>query len=214
MKRITKAALALAFGLGLVQVSQAAVSDQLTITITPNAYYAVSIDTANVVLDLGTVALGLSTQTVSPSTVTVESTFATTDLTLQGAIASAGTAWSFDANTASQELDALAAWATFTTIAHTTAPAQASGYFSGTQPGVNDSDVISTAPRYAGTESGVTGHFEAAAADHGFKDMDGLVPAPNPLAEALLWLRFRLPLTTTSSTAQNIMILLTAVAPN
>ena len=214
MKRITKVALALAFGLGLVQVSKAAVSDQLTVTITPNAYYAVDIDTANVALDLGTVALAASTQTVSPSTVTIQSTFATTDLRLQGSIASAGTVWSFDGDTSTQELDSLAAWAVFTTIAHSTAPAQASGYFSGTLPGVNDSDVISTTNRYVGTQAGLTNQFEAASGDHGFKDMDALPPTPNALGTALLWLRFRLPLITTTSNPQNISIVLTAVAPS
>ena len=96
MKRLKKIALALALGLGLAHVSQAAVTDQLVVTITPNAYYSVAIDTANVVLDLGTVALTASTQTVRPSTVTILSTFATTDLRLQGAITSAGTPWTFD----------------------------------------------------------------------------------------------------------------------
>ena len=214
MKRIRKLALALALGLGLAHVSQAAVTDQLVVTITPNAYYSVAIDTANVVLDLGTVALTASTQTVRPSTVTILSTFATTDLRLQGAITSAGTPWTFDANTATQELDALAAWATFTSVAHSSAPAQTSGYFSGTQPGVDDSDVISTTNRYVGTQGGVLNQFETDSGDFGFKDMDALAPSPDPLAISHLWLRFRLPLTTTSANAQSITITLTAVAPN
>ena len=214
MKRAIKVALALAFGLGLTHVAQAAVTDQLTVTITPNAFYSVDIDTANVVLDLGTVALAASTQTVQPSTVTIDSTYATTDLRLEGAITSAGTPWTFDADTTSNELDSLQAWATFTSVAHTTAPAQTSGYFSGTQPGVNDSDVISTTNRYVGTQGGVANHFEAASGDHGFKDMDALPPLPAAGGTALLWLRFRLPSNTSTTNAQNVHILLTAVQPN
>src|SRR5688500_8635589 len=111
MKRLKLAALALGvIALGAIK-SHAA--DHLTVTITPNAFYPVDIDTANVGLDLGTMALGASTPTVSPATVTVDSTYATTDLRLKGAIASAGTAWAFDDNTASQDADKLAAWATF-----------------------------------------------------------------------------------------------------
>jgi hypothetical protein len=186
----------------------------LTVTITPNAFYAVDIDTTNVVLDLGTVDLAASTQTVQPSTVTIESSFATTDLQLQGFINSAGTPWTFDADTSSNEQDALQAWGVFTSIAHSTAPAQSGGYFSGTQPGVNDSDVISNTNRYVGTQGGVNNLFEAASGEHGFKDMDALAPSPNPLATSLLWLNFRLPSNTTTTNAQNISIVLTAVAPN
>ncbi len=214
MKRAIKVALALAFGFGLSHVAQAAVTDSLTVTITPNAFYSVDIDTANVVLDLGTVDLAASTQTVQPSTVTIDSTYATTDLRLQGFISSAGTPWTFDADTSSNEGDALQAWGVFTTIAHTTAPAQSGGYFSGTQPGQNDSDVISTTNRYVGTQGGVTGHFEAASGEHGFKDMDALAPSPAAAATSLLWLRFRLPSVTTTTNAQNVHILLTAVQPN
>ena len=216
MKRITKAALALAFGLGLVNAAQAAVSDSLMVTITPNAFYAVDIDTANVVLDLGTVSLSASTQTVSASTVTIQSSYATTDLKLQGAITSAGTAWTFDDNTGTTESNKIAAWASFTSIAHSTAPAQGGEYFSGTVAGNSDSDVIDTTNRYVGSSAadGTTTLFEVNNGAHGAKDMDALAPDPDPLAKALIWLRFRLPSATTSSNAQNITVTLTAVAPN
>src|SRR5689334_19580721 len=141
MKRILKAALALAFVLGLSHVAHAYnTSDSLTVTIAPNAFYAVDIDTANVVLNLGAVDLGVSTQTVSPSTVTVYSTFATTDLKLQGAI---GPTWTFDDVTTSSESNKLAAWATFTSVARSSVPTQTADYFSGTAPNVDDTDVIS-----------------------------------------------------------------------
>jgi hypothetical protein len=196
-------------------LARAAVSDSLTVTITPNAFYAVDIDTSNFAgMNLGTVDLAASTQTVLPSTVTIQSTYATTDLRLQGAITSSGTPWTFDADTSSNESDSLQAWGVFTTIAHSSAPAQASGYFSGTQPGVNDSDVISTTNRYVGTQGGVTNQFETGAADFGFKDMDSLVPAPLAAAYSHFWLRFRLPSATTDVAAQNVTITLTAVQPN
>ncbi len=214
MKKLIRASMALAFTLGLAHVAQAAVTDSLTVTITPNAFYSVDIDTTNVALDLGVVDLAASTQTVQPSTVTILSSYATTDLRLQGTIDSAGTDWTFDADTSSNELDALQAWGVFTTIAHTTAPAQSGGYFSGTQPGVNDSDLISTTNRYVGTQGGVTNQFEAASGEHGFKDMDALAPSPAAAATSLLWLRFRLPSNTTTTNPQNISIILTAVQPS
>ncbi|MCG3204501.1 MAG: hypothetical protein KCHDKBKB_01216 [Elusimicrobia bacterium] len=186
----------------------------LTVSVTPNAYYAVVIDTSNVSLNLGTVDLGASTQTVRPSTVSIQSTFATTDLKLQGFISSAGTAWSFDNDTTSVEPDNLAAWATFTSVARSSAPTQTGGYFSGTQSGVNNSDVISNSDRYVGTQAGLTNLFEADSGDFAFKDMDALPPEPDSNAKSHLWLYFRLPNATTTSNAQNISITITAVAPD
>ena len=214
MKRLIKAAAVLAVVLGFAAQVRAAVTDQLTVIITPNAFYSVDIDTTNVSLDLGTVDLAASTQTVQPSTVTILSSYSTTDLRLQGAIASAGTPWTFDANTASNEGDSLQAWGTFTTVAMTSAPAQTGGYFSGTQPGVSDSDVISTTNRYVGTQGGVNNSFEAASGDFAFKDMDALPPSPSAASKSHLWLFFKLPTDTTSTNAQNVTITLTAVAPN
>jgi hypothetical protein len=214
MKSLIKKLAVLAVALGLFTQARAAVSDSLTVTITPNAFYAVDIDTTNVSLDLGTVALAASTQTVQPSTVTIQSTYATTDLRLQGAIASAGTPWTFDGDTSSNESDSLQAWGVFTAVARSSAPTQSGGYFSGTQPGVNDSDVISTTNRYVGTQGGVTNQFEADPTDFAFKDMDALVPAPAASAYSHLWLMFKLPSATTATNAQDITITLTAVAPN
>lgn len=192
----------------------AASTDTLTVSITPNAYYSVVIDTSNVALDMGLVSLGASTQTVRPSTVSIQSTFATTDLQLQGAITSVGTPWTFDNDTSSTEPDKLAVWATFTSVARSSAPTQTSGYFSGTQPGVDDSDLISGTNRYVGTQGGVTNLFEAGLGDFAFQDMDALPPVPNASGKSHLWLYFRLPNATTSANAQNISITITAVAPN
>ena len=201
--------------IGFAAQVRAAVSDSLTVTITPNAFYAVDIDTANVSLNLGTLALSASTQTVHPSTVTIQSTYATTDLKLQGAIASAGTPWSFDTATASEEADSLAAWATFTSVARSSAPAQGGDYFSGTSTSTASTDLIDTQNRYVGSsvDDGTVNHFENNS-DFDSKDMDDLAPHPAPAAKSHLWLNFRLPNATTTNNAQNVTITLTAVEPN
>lgn len=210
MTRIAPIALAL-FAL-MPGMLRAADADSLTITIRPNAYYAVDIDTANVSMDLGTVGLGLSTQTVSPATVTIQSTFAQTELQIHGSIDSL-VPWSFDADTSDQNPDQLAAWATFTTVARTSAPVQSGGYFSGTVPGAANSDVISTTTRYVGTGGGGTNLFEANG-EFAYKDMNDLPPDPDPLGKSHLWLYFRLPNATTEDDPQNITITITATAPN
>ena len=208
MKHIKKIVVALAIGLAMAKGVQAATSDALTITITPNANYAVDIDTTNVALDMGTVSLGASTQTVRPSTVTIQSTFATTDLKVQGFISGG---WSFDSNTASTELDNLAVWATFTDIARSSAPAQTGDYFAGTVPGAASSDAVDTSSRYVGSSAGDgTSNLFENNANFDPVDMDGKAPS----FQAGLWLYFRLPSATTSNTAKNVTILLTAVTPD
>src|SRR3954468_23975569 len=92
--------------LGICGAAKAASTDSITVSVTPNAYYAVDIDTTNVSLNLGSVDLGASTQTVRPSTVTIQSTFANTDLKIQGAITTTvGTPWTFDDDTTSSDTD-------------------------------------------------------------------------------------------------------------
>jgi len=214
MKRTSKVVLALGFALGLFVKTAHALSDtdSLTVTITPNAFYAVDIDTTGIVMNLGTVALSASTQTVLPATVTIQSTYAQTDLTLIGNItAPGGTPWTFDASSATVNPNELAAWATFTSVSRSSAPIQESGYFSGTAPNVSDSDLISGTARYVGTNGAVANLFEAGAADFGFKDMDALPADPDPLAQSHLWLYFRMPSASSSSVAQNISVTLTAV---
>jgi hypothetical protein len=216
MKRITKVALGLGLFLGFARLNAtAAVTDSLTVTITPNAFYSVVIDTANVGLNLGTVALSASTQTVRPSTVTIQSTYATTDLKLQGAITSGGTPWTFDNDATSTETDKLASWATFTSIARSSAPTMTADYFSGTTPGSSDSDMVDANNRYVGSSAGdgTTNLFEN---NSGFdsKDMDAMSPIPAASGTSHLWLSFRMPNVTTTNNAQNITLTLTAVAPN
>jgi len=205
MKKTMKAVTALAIWLGLGALAQAGVpSDSLVITITPNAYYAVSIDTTNVGLDLGTVNLGGSTQTVAASTVTIDSTFATTELELTGAITCpGGTQWTFDADTSNQENDKLAVWAVFTATTIPTAPA-----FDGTVPGVENSDVISASALDVGDDDGP----EVNLFEDSSKQMNNLVRN----ARAHAWFKFRLPDSTTSGSdkPQKISITLTAKQPD
>src|SRR4051812_1936116 len=100
MNTLKKVAVVLLLSTVFATHAKAATSDLLTVTITPNASYAVDIDTQNVTLNLGTVALGATVQTMRPSTVTVQSTYASTDLRLQGSIAvGSGQVWSFDGDT-------------------------------------------------------------------------------------------------------------------
>jgi hypothetical protein len=206
MKKTTKAVIALAVWLGCGALAQAGIpSDSLVITIAPNAYYAVSIDTDNVGLDLGAVELGGSTQTVNASTVTIDSTYASTELELTGAITCAGgQEWTFDADTSNQEGDYLAGWAVFAdTETVTSAPA-----FNGNVPGAANSDVISAGTLDVGDDDGAEVNlFEDAS-----KQMNNLAKS----AKAHAWFKFRLPDSSTSGSdkPQSITITLTAKVPD
>lgn len=205
----------------------AGVTDSLTVTITPTASYVVTITTAASGANLGSVALGLSTQTVTPSTVTITSSYAYTGLQLQGAIASAGTAWSFAPNTAAAGLDQLSTWAVFTDTGMSTMPAGPGGagnYWVGTAPG-NSSNVVSTALSKVGgsgnacpgTETATNPQFVAAAAAAGYKKMGCLKPfaVDAGSSKSHLWLFFTLPPASTNGTsAQNVTFTLTAGTPN
>lgn len=209
------AVLAMTFMAAALTTARAASTDSVTVTVRPNAYYAVTIDTGNVVMDLGTVDLNTATQTVRPATVTVQSTFATTDLKLRGSISSAVTPWTFDDDSTSSEPDKIAAWATFTSVQRSSVPAMAGDYFSGTAPAAVGSDVLSASDRYAGSSAsdGTTDLFET---NSGFdaKNMDALPPDPDPAAKSHLWLYFRLPSATSTGDLQNVTVTVTATAPN
>ena len=215
MKRILKVVLTLTFGLGLVSFAQAAINDRLTVTIMPNAYYSVEVDTETVALDLGAVDMSASTQTVSPATVTINSTYATTDLKLQGAIAASANPWSFDDDSASAEANQIAAWATFTSVERSSAPTQTGDYFSGTVPGTAASDLVDASDRYVGSSAadGTSNLFENNTED-ATKDMDAMPPDPDAAAKSHLWLYFRMPSASSGNAAQNITFTLTAVVPN
>ena len=225
MKRTKRWPTALAVGLGMLWAggAQAAgVSDSLTVTITPNAGYSLTLSTAGVGLDMGTVALGASTQTVRPSTVTVTSSFATTGLKLTGSMSSAGTPWTYAVNTAAQGADQLAAWAVFTdtsisnyAVLGTTGTN--SQYFVGTSSGISGSNVIGTVQASIGTFAGATSPlFIANAGQPGRKTMASIptFATDNAGSRAHLWLYFVLPPSTTDGVSKLMTLTLTAGAPN
>ena len=199
--------------LGGATARAAGVTDSLTVTITPNASYVVSISSdpnAGSWLNLGTVNLGGSTWTVRPATVAVQSSYGATELSLQGTMLSGG--WSFEtANTGSLGTDKLAGWAVFTDTSVAAAPAQASGYFSGTAANVDGSDVISGGNVFVGTSNSKS-QYVALPGDAGYKTMIN-IPSESvdaPASHAHLWLRFKLPPSTTNTTAKVFFITLTA----
>ena len=211
MRRLKNAVLAMVLALAASGSARAASSDTVTITIVPDAYYAIEIDTAAASLDLGVVDLDGTTFTVRPATVTIESTFAATDVRVLTQVSGG---WTLDANTASREADALQAWAVFTDTGVAASPASA-GAFGGTVFGANDSDVLGLVnAQYAGTAGGIT-QYVLAPGEPGYKSMDSV---PSVLADAggskaHLWLKFRLPQVTTTAAAQSITITLGAAAP-
>jgi hypothetical protein len=191
--------------------AQAAVSDSLTVTITPNVQYAVDITTggaADPLLDLGLVNLGASTFTVNVTTVEVQSTIAQTDLSIAAQVIQGG--WSIDGSTAAQEVDGLQAWAVFTdTSVVTTTVAQA-------QPGAFDAeDVLQATPQNVG-------QFGAGAMRHmltsgtGYKNMEDIPSSFTdlPASRSHLWLKFTLPSVTSVVVAQKIYVTVIAGAPN
>jgi hypothetical protein len=206
---------ALGLALGMLGTAHAADRDSLTVTITPNAAYVVDITTGSAgegFLNLGNVDLGNSTWTVHPATVAVQSTYATTELSLQAQMITGG--WTFDANTATDEANALKSWAVFTDTSVPGSPAQASGYFSGTVPGNPASDVFDTTNRGVGTGGGTT-LFVALPGDAGYKTMEDIASelVDAPASHSHLWLRFKLPPTTTLLTTKQLQVTLTAGAP-
>jgi len=202
--------------LGLAGTAWADPSDSLTVTITPNAVYAVDIDTALVVLNLGTVDLGLSTFTVSPATVQVNSSYAATDLTIAAAVIAGG--WTLDADTANNENDALKSWAVFsdTSVTNASTLAALTGAFTGTVPGATGSDVLGTVSAGVGTEATLDVQYVLAAGNVGHKTMDALptFTVDGPASRSHLWLKFTLPSTTTDLTAKQVQITVTGGGPN
>ncbi len=178
-------------------------SDQIIITITPNIDRGVQIDTGSVVMDLGAVDLFTATQTVKPATVTILGTFIGQELDLTGAITSAGVAWTFDSspttapNAGTENL--LAAYLLFSDTALSETPS-AADFGDGTA----DASYTAGTQRVGGPVSGGT-KYEIQGP--GNLDMD----AKAPLDPAHLWIFFRLPDVTNTSSAQNVTFTLTAV---
>jgi hypothetical protein len=191
----------------------AATTDSLTVTITPNAQYSVTVTTTpGVVLNLGTVGLNSSTQTVSPSTITVTSSYAKTNLQLNGIMSGTGVPWTFASNTASLSQDQLATWAVFTSTSLSVAPAV--GYFTGTVPGAAGSNVVDTSVRNIGGAGGAgTSLFlTPTTASAGYKSMFNIPSNAADLAasRAHMWMYFNLPPSTTDVNAKLITFVITA----
>lgn len=201
----------LLLGTLLTGAAHAATTDSLTVTITPNAQYAVDVDTAisPALLNLGTVDLNTSTATVNVTTVQVNSTYATTDLSIRAEVISGG--WSIDGDTTTQETDALQSWAVFTdtsVVSATVAAAQAGAF------GAND--LLQQTNRDVGSVGAGPSMYMLGAGETGFKSMEDLVPSTidAPASRSHLWLKFLLPPATTTLTAKQIYITVTAGIPN
>ena len=96
-------------------------------------------------------------------------------------------------------------------------PGQASGYFSGTTPDTDDSDVIDDIVQDVGTGADTKKMFVAVSGDAGYRSMEdnkSTAAGDVPLATSHLWLRFKLPPTTTDLTPKLLQLTVTAGAPN
>lgn len=189
--------------------AQAADTDSLTVTITPNAQYAVDVDTAisPALLNLGAVNLGQSTFTVNVTTVEVQSTYAATDLSIRAQVISGG--WSIDGDTTAAETDGLQAWAVFTDTSVVT------DTVANAQPGAFDAaDLLQTTNRDVGVFGAAT--MYQLTSGTGFKSMEDLPSAAVdiPASRSHLWLKFTLPPVTTTLSAQQVYVTVTAGAPN
>ena len=181
---------------------------QITITIRPNVDRSVTITTDNVNMDLGNVDLTgsyVSTQTVSPATVTIGGTFGNTDLLLSANISGG---WNFDADSSTLDTDNLATWVSFTSISSATAPSQAGEYFAGVDGTEANSAILSSgsatfAPLRVGTNfATLPGKFE-----NNITTMNRLDPTTQNKRH--MWMAFRMPSQTTTTSNQLITFILT-----
>jgi hypothetical protein len=201
-------------------------SDSLTVTITPQASYIITVTTPTSGANLGAVPLGQSTWTVQATTVAVTSTYQWTGLSLTASVSHAGTAWSFvSSNTHVQ--DGMSAWALFTDTSVVTAPAPtlvSGAIVSGV---VTSSNVVAAGTLQVGPTGGAacaSGSYTAGTASMarferwdggaGFKNMECLPTEALDLygAQPHMFLYFTLPPTSTDATAQNVTFLLLAQA--
>lgn len=195
----------------LAATAQAATSDSLTVTITPNAAYAVDIDTGINPggLALGNVNLGASTFTVTVTTVECQSTYAATDLTISAQVISGG--WNIDGSTAAQETDGLQGWAVFTDTSVVSAATVA-----GLAGAFDAEDVLQTVPQNVGQAAAGPFRHMLTAGAASYKNMEDLTPVTvdTPASRSHLWLKFTLPNVTTTVSQQSVYITVAAGAPN
>jgi hypothetical protein len=208
--------------LGLVWAGTAGASaqnvDSLTVTVTPNASYSLTLSTSLAAnsFALGSVNLAASTFTVSPATVTVTSSYATTGLTLQGLLTGG---WTLEtANTAALAQDKLAAWAVFTDTGVSVAATVAgeAGAFSGTAADADDSDVLSGAALSVGNLA--TAHLREFVLTGGAANYKSAHNLPSNAVDvggsmSHLWLKLKLPPTSSTVAQQSLTVVVTAGAP-
>lgn len=217
-KMMTAVLLGLLMTWGAATKARAADPDaaSLTIRITPNVDYGVQIDTATYdsggdgYISLGTVDLYASTWTVRPATVTILGNVGTAgantgqELDLSAAIASAGTAWTFDATPSTDAtngaVDELAMYALFSETTLSAAPG-GDDFANGTA----DASYASGSQRAGAANPNNGDKYEY---QGGTIDMDNLSPSD----QSHLWLFFRLPSTTSDTQAQDVTVTLTAVS--
>ena len=206
MKRVLTMLMVLGITLGFIKAVQAAETDNIHITIAPNANYHITIASGDVNVALGTVDLSASTQTVAPATVTINSTYAETDLRITGSVDGG---WSFDTSSTSVDANKIAAWVAFTAISRTSAPVAGSTYFLGTSTFSAGSGLISGTLDDVGTAGTFTDRFEVTTGPH-TKDMDTMAPSPDPSATSHMWFHFRMPSSSNNNGTKNMNFLLTA----
>ena len=204
MKRVLTTLMVLGITLGFVRVVQAAQTDNIHITIAPNAFYDITIASGDVGVALGTVELSASSATVAPATITINSTYAETDLSITGSVDGG---WSFDTSSNSVVANEIAAWVAFTAISRTSAPVAGSTYFTGTSTDAAGSGLISGTVDDAGSNGTLTDRFEVTDGPH-VQDMDAMSPSE----QAHMWFHFRMPSASGTNGTKNMNFLLTAGA--
>ncbi|MFA6093266.1 MAG: hypothetical protein WC986_09980 [Elusimicrobiota bacterium] len=212
MKRVTGLLAGLALGLLLLGSAQAAVSDSLSITITPSVTMGVDVDTATTRMSLiaspGDMTLsmapGATAYFVSPASVTVQGNFNNQELQLQAA---ALNNWTIDGDEVADQ-DAVQLYALFAT-SKSSAPLEAE--FGSDSARHLLTTGVQVAGETSGSETNVrsTNRYEI---NNG--DMDSGANMDDMTVGSLrqLWLRVDAPPMTTYSTAQAFVVTLTAVS--
>ncbi|MBI4395646.1 MAG: hypothetical protein HY548_01030 [Elusimicrobia bacterium] len=177
----------------------AAVTDALTITVTPNFDYGVDIDTANVTMNLGVVDLAASTWTVKPATMTIVGTWASQEVEVVGSIAG-NPAWGFDTDT-TNEVDKLITWI----VAKPTSDSTIGGGEFVANNFLTGNGTNTTVSTRMGGSGGTGTKFE-----NGGIDLDNMAPGN----KAHLWFKLQLPSTTSNGSAANVSYTFTAMQAN
>ena len=211
MKRRMAVSAVLLFGLALAVMKEAAYAAEtagITISMTPNVSFGVTLDTTGIQMDLGTLSLGATAQLLKPATMTITGTWAQQEVNVGAQITSAGTPWAFDTSPSTAPntgtaINALAAFTIFTSIAEGASP-------TGDQFGVDITNPVKS------KAVGIPGWTTRAGGEGGtgerFALSDGVMDNLPVGTKRHVWFYFRLPNTTTSGQKQDVMFTLTATA--